>query len=253
MSTAPDATRPDTTRPDTAQLGLGDPNAAAPWVGDVASSVTPTKPRARGWIHLWSLLVAVIPGIALVVLAAATVSGAAAAATAIYTATVLGLFGASAAYHRGRWAGDRPREWMRRLDHSMIYVFIAGTYTPITVLALPSDTDLVVLAVAWSGAGVGVALTLLWPSAPRWAGVPLYLALGWVAVFVLPDLLRHGGVAVLALIITGGLIYSLGAVGFAARRPRGRPATFGFHEYFHTATVAAALCHHVAIWLLLYP
>ena len=209
-------------------------------------------PRARGWIHLWSLVVVAGPAAALVALAAARVSAAAATAAAVYAVTVLGLFGVSAAYHRGRWATDRTRDRMRRLDHAMIFVFIAGTYTPIAVFALPPDAAVVLLAVAWGGAAGGVALSA-WPGAPRWLGVPLYLALGWVAVFVVPDLLRYGGVAVLILILTGGLVYSLGAVGFATRRPRGRPAVFGFHEYFHAATVVAAACHHVAIWLLLSP
>lgn len=241
MSTGPGTLEPSTIGPAVVEPG--------PAGGAVTSRGTP---RARGWIHLWAAVVAVGPGIALVVLAATTVSATAAAATAVYAVTVLALFGASAGYHRGRWASGGTRERMRRLDHSTIYVFIAGTYTPIAVLAMSASTGPIILAVVWGGALAGVALTLLWPTAPRWAGVPLYLALGWVAVFALPDLLSVGGVAVLVLVVAGGLVYSVGAVGFALRRPHGRPATFGFHEYFHTATVAAALCHHVAIWLLLY-
>lgn len=209
-------------------------------------------PRWRGWIHLWSFVVAVAAGVPLIVLAGVTVSGAAAAAVAVYTATLLGLFGTSALYHRHAWRTERSRTLMDRLDHSMIFVFIAGTYTPITVLALAPPTDTVLLVVTWVGAVGGIVLTVAWPAAPRWVGVPLYLALGWVAVFVLPDLLARGGVAVLVLIATGGLLYSAGAAGFAFRRPRGRPAVFGFHEYFHAATAAAALCHYIAIWLLLY-
>jgi hemolysin III len=141
---------------------------------------------------------------------------------------------------------------MKRLDHSMIFVFIAGTYTPFAVLAMPPTTGAVVLAVVWVGALGGVALKFAWPHGPRWVGVPIYLALGWVAVFVLPDLLAVGGVAALVLLIVGGAFYSLGALFYALRRPRGWPATFGFHEFFHAATVVAAACHHVAIWLVLY-
>ena len=141
---------------------------------------------------------------------------------------------------------------MKRLDHAMIFVFIAGTYTPFAVLALPERTGLIVLAVVWAGALGGVVLKIAWPHAPRWVGVPFYLALGWVAVFVIPDLLHRGGVAALVLLIVGGVFYSVGAVFYALRRPVGWPNTFGFHEFFHAATVIAAACHHVAIWLVLY-
>ena len=213
---------------------------------------SPVKPRLRGWLHLWSFVVAIAAGASLISLAAATVSGLAAAAVAVYSATVLGLFGISALYHRRAWVSARARRTMKRLDHSMIFVFIAGTYTPFAVLAMPRTTGLVVLTVVWTGALAGVALKLLRPDAPRWVGVPVYLALGWVAVFVLPDLLERGGVAALVLLIVGGAAYSIGAACYAFRRPRGWPATFGFHEFFHAATVVGAICHHVAIWLVLY-
>lgn len=140
---------------------------------------------------------------------------------------------------------------MRRLDHSMIFVFIAGTYTPVSAMALPDPTRTVVLAVVWAGALGGVALQLAWPGAPRWVGVPVYLALGWVAVFVLPDLLHHVGVAALVLILVGGALYTAGAVCYAIKRPNPWPDTFGFHEFFHAATVLAAVCHYVAIWFVL--
>ena len=210
------------------------------------------KPRLRGWLHLWSFVVALAAGASLISLAAATVSGEAAAACAVYSATVLGLFGISALYHRRSWTTARSRTVMKRLDHAMIFVFIAGTYTPFAVLALPPTTGLVVLVVVWTGALGGVVLKVARPHAPRWVGVPFYLALGWVAVFVLPDLLERGGVAALVLLLVGGGFYSLGALCYAFRRPVGWPATFGFHEFFHAATVVAAICHHVAIWLVLY-
>ena len=218
----------------------------------VLSGASPVKPRARGWIHLYSATVAVAVGVTLIVLAATTVSGQAAVACAIYAATVVGLFSVSATYHRHTWTSTRSRTWMKRADHSMIFIFIAGTYTPFAVLTLPQPARTVVLAVVWSGAAAGVALKMCWPAAPRWLGVPIYLALGWVAVFVIPDLLHGGGVAALVLLLAGGALYSVGAVFYATRRPRGWPATFGYHEYFHACVSAAAICHCVAIWLVLY-
>jgi hemolysin III len=142
---------------------------------------------------------------------------------------------------------------MRRLDHSMIFLFIAGSYTPVAVLAMDRPTAEWVLAVVWTGALAGVALKTLWPYAPAWVGVPIYVALGWVAVFVLPDLLHNAGVAALVLLLVGGALYTVGGVMYAVRRPDPWPSTFGFHEFFHAATVLAAICHHVAIWLALFP
>jgi hemolysin III len=206
----------------------------------------------RGWIHFWSAGVAGVVGIALIVLAATTVSAAAAVSCAVYAATVVGLFSISATYHRHTWTSVRARTWMKRADHSMIFVFIAGTYTPYAVLALEQPARTVVLAVVWAGAAGGVALKMLWPSAPRWLGVPIYLALGWVAIFVMPGLLHGGGVAALVMIIVGGVLYSVGAVFYATRRPRGWPATFGYHEFFHACVTAAAICHCIGIWVVLY-
>ncbi len=210
------------------------------------------KPKLRGWIHLWSLVVAVAAGATLIALAASTVSGQAALGTSVYVATVLGLFGVSALYHRRTWNTLGARTWMRRLDHSMIFVFIAGTYTPFAMLAMRPTTGTIVLAVVWSGALGGVTLKLAWPNGPRWVGVPVYVALGWVAVFVLPQLLAHAGIAALVLLLTGGLLYTVGALFYATRRPDPWPATFGYHEFFHSAVSLAAVCHHVAIWLALY-
>ncbi len=210
------------------------------------------KPRARGWIHFWSFVASVLTGTTLVALAAVTVSPRAAVGTAVYSVTVSGLFGVSALYHRRTWHSRRVQMWMKRLDHSMIFVFIAGSYTPFALLAMPERTGNVVLAVVWTGALLGVALKMAWPDSPRWLGVPLYLALGWVAVFVLPDLLQRAGGAALVLLLVGGLFYTLGGLAYGVRRPNPWPTTFGFHEVFHTATVLAALCHYVAIWLTIY-
>jgi len=210
------------------------------------------KPRARGWIHFWSFAASVLTGTTLVVLAAFTVSGRAAFGTAVYSVTVSGLFGVSALYHRRTWHRPVAQRWMKRLDHSMIFVFIAGSYTPFALLAMPERTGYGVLAVVWTGAALGVTLKMAWPDAPRWVGLPLYLALGWVAVFVLPDLLARAGVAAVVLLLVGGLFYTLGGLTYGLRRPDPWPSTFGFHEVFHAATVLAALCHYVAIWLTIY-
>jgi hemolysin III len=210
------------------------------------------KPALRGWLHFWSFLVSIVAGTLLVVIAASTVSRRAAAATAVYATTVLGLFGVSALYHRRHWATQRARSTMRRLDHSMIFLFIAGTYTPFAMLAMPERTGIVVLVGVWSGALAGVALKLIWPNSPRWVSVPIYIALGWVAVFVMPSLLSYAGVTVFVLLMAGGALYTLGAVCYATRWPDPWPEVFGHHEFFHAATVLAAMCHHTAIWFTLY-
>jgi hemolysin III len=211
------------------------------------------KPRLRGVIHYWSFLVSVATGATLISVAAATVSAKAALATSVYGATVLGMFGVSALYHRRWWTSLRVRAWMKRLDHSMIFLFIAGTYTPFMLLAMPPSAGYVVLAVVWTGAIAGVALKLLWPNAPRWLGTPIYIALGWVAVFVFPDLVAHAGPGALVLLLVGGFFYTLGAVFYATRWPNPWPHVFGHHEFFHAATVLAAASHYIAIWLAMYP
>jgi hemolysin III len=209
------------------------------------------KPLLRGWLHTYAFFVATVAGIVLCSLAATRPGTAALVSSAVYSVSVCGLFGVSALYHRRVWS-RRGFALMRRLDHSMIFIFIAGTYTPFSALLLPSDRATVILAVVWTGAVAGVAMKLAWPHAPRWASAPLYVALGWVAVFVLPDLLHAGGVAVLVLLLLGGAAYTVGAVFYALRRPTGWPAYFGHHEFFHACTVVAALAHHVALYLAVF-
>jgi hemolysin III len=165
--------------------------------------------------------------------------------------TICGLFGTSALYHRRVW-GPRGYAIMKRLDHSMIFLFIAGTYTPLSFLMLPRRTATIVLAVVWGGALLGVLLQMAWPRAPRWLSVPPYIALGWVAIFVLPDLLHRGGVVPLTLLLAGGVIYSLGALCYALKRPNPWPRTFGHHEFFHAATLIAATCHHIAVYYAVF-
>lgn len=217
----------------------------------IAPSV-PLKPRMRGWLHLWSLVGSVFACAALISVAGALVGASAAVATAVYTLTTFGLFGISALYHRHTWVDPARRRLMKRLDHSMIFLFIAGTYTPFTLLAMSQPTGYVVLGVVWGGAVAGVALKMLWPTAPRWLGVPIYIALGWVAIFVLPELAHNAGVAALVLLLVGGALYTVGSVFYATRWPNYWPKTFGYHEFFHACTVAAAITHYIAIWLAMY-
>ena len=209
------------------------------------------KPRMRGWLHFWSFVVSIVSGAVLVAVAAALVGAGAALATAVYAVTILGLFGVSALYHRYTWRTPRARAIMKRLDHSMIFLFIAGTYTPVAALAMDPATARWVLTVVWGGALAGVVLKTAWPHAPSWLAVPIYMALGWVAVFVFPELLQNGGVAAFVLLLAGGALYTAGAVFYATKWPNPWPHTFGYHEFFHAATVLAALCHLVAVWLVL--
>jgi hemolysin III len=205
----------------------------------------------RGWLHTYAFFVAIAAGAVLTALAASRPGAAPLVSCLIYSVTVCGLFGVSALYHRRKWT---PRAWavMRRLDHSMIFVFIAGTYTPFSVLALRGTTQTVILATVWIGALAGVGLKLVWPHAPRWASTPLYIALGWVAIFVMPEVLHTVGVTSMVLLLAGGVAYSVGAVFYALRRPNPWPTVFGHHEFFHACTLVAAICHMIAIYFALY-
>nr|WP_063021628.1 hemolysin III family protein [Nocardia niwae] len=203
----------------------------------------------RGWIHTWAVGVAAIAAVVLIA-TAATISATAGWSTLIYGITVCGLFGVSAVYHRVTWPTARARIRMKRADHSMIFLFIAGSYTPFALLGLPGRTGQTLLAVVWAGALAGVALKLLWPAAPRWVGVPLYLLLGWAIVPVAGQLNGQIGIAPLILLLIGGLFYSGGAILYATKWPNPWPTVFGHHEFFHAATVLAALTHYAAVWLV---
>jgi hemolysin III len=209
------------------------------------------KPRMRGWLHFYAFFTALAGGIVLTAIAAVRPGIAPVVSVAIYSVSVCALFGVSALYHRRVWS-ERGYQVMRRLDHAMIYIFIAGTYTPFCALLLTPGKAAVLLAVVWGGALAGAATSLIWPHAPRWVSAPLYLALGWVAIAVLPDLLRAGGVTALVLLLAGGAIYSVGAAFYALRRPNPWPEVFGHHEFFHACTIVAAVCHQIAIYFALF-
>ncbi|SCF48400.1 hemolysin III [Micromonospora matsumotoense] len=205
----------------------------------------------RGWLHTYAFFVALVCGTVLCAVAATRPGWAPLVSCLIYSVTVCGLFGTSALYHRRVWS-ERGYQIMRRMDHSMIFVFIAGTYTPLCVLLLDRRMATLMLGLVWGGALAGVAVKLIWPHAPRWVSAPLYLALGWVSVAILPQILRQGGVTVLVLLAAGGAIYSVGAVFYALRRPNPWPTVFGHHEFFHACTLIAALCHHIAIYFAVF-
>ena len=185
------------------------------------------------------------------VLVALAPSGEARVASLIYGAGLCALFGGSATYHRWRW-DPRWRPLLRRIDHSTIFVFIAASYTPIALLVLHGTTQAVVLAGVWAGAAGGVALSIFWIDAPRWLAAATYLALGWVALIALPQLVGGLASAPLILLAAGGVLYSLGAIVYATGRPDPWPATFGFHEVFHVLVILAATTHVVAMagWVL---
>jgi hemolysin III len=204
------------------------------------------RPRLRGWLHLVAAPVALVAGIVLI--ACGTHHR---IAVSIYTVSVVGLFTTSALYHRVTWT-PRARKLMKRLDHSMIFVLIAGSYTGFAAAALSGRDQEVVLTVVWIGAAFGVGFRVLWPSAPRWVLTPAYIALGWVAIFFMGSIITGGGVAAAVLMIVGGAFYSLGAAAYATRRPDPSPTTFGYHEVFHACTLVGALCHYIGIWLALY-
>jgi hemolysin III len=203
----------------------------------------PVRPRLRGVSHTYAFFAAVLGGAVLVVLAP---SGRAAFAGVVYATSLAGLFGISTLYHRVTWR-PRARSLMRRLDHSMIFVFIAGTYTPFALLVFTGALGTAILVVAWTGAIGGIVLSVAWPGAPRVVKAAVYLSLGWISVVAVPQLLAHAGVGAVILIAAGGALYSAGAVVYALRRPDPLPATFGYHEVFHALVIGAAGAHFAAV------
>jgi hemolysin III len=205
-------------------------------------------PLLRGVLHLWAFWFALVAAVLLAVLAPA---GTPRLAAIIYGSGLCLLFAGSATYHRWRWS-PRLRPLLRRIDHSMIFVFIAASYTPVALLVLEGGLRWVVLAGVWAGALAGVALSVAWISAPRLLVACSYVALGWFAVISIPQLVARLPVAPLVLLLAGGLLYTAGAIVYAAQRPDPWPSTFGFHEIFHAFVILAALAHFVALagWVI---
>lgn len=200
------------------------------------------KPLLRGWLHLGAAPLALIAGMALVVFAP-TLAGR--VSSAIFTLTAVMLFGTSAVYHRGNWS-PKAQAVLRRMDHANIFLIIAGTYTPLSVILLDHDTAVVALSIVWGGAILGLLSRILFLNAPRWVYVPMYVALGWVAMAYIGPFYDAGGPAVVALIAAGGVCYTVGAVFYGFKWPGPSARYFGFHEIFHSLTVAGFTCHYIA-------
>jgi hemolysin III len=209
-----------------------------------------TKPRLRGVSHQWAFFVSLVTGTVLVVIAP---SGKATWAALIYSVAVAGLFGVSALYHRVNWTSPAARKRMRRLDHTMIFVLIAGTYTPFAVLALNPPLSTILLIVVWGGAVLGAGLKLVWIDAPKWLIAATYIAVGWVAVAAMPQMIDHVGVLPTILVAIGGVLYTVGAVVYARQRPDPVPGVFGYHEIFHALVIVAAAVHYAVVAIYVVP
>jgi len=228
---------PEPSGPDVPQLPLLEAAAV-----DAAVEI---KPTWRGWIHAATFPVAVVAGVILIVVA----DGAPAKwAAAVFMLTSMLLFGNSALYHRFDWS-PKVKVLLKRIDHANILLLIAGTYTPLAVLALPPSKGVLLLSLVWGGTLIGILFRVFWINAPRWLYVALYLLLGWAAVMYIVDLM-NANFAMMVLVIVGGLLYTGGAIVYALKKPNPWPGHFGFHEIFHVCTVLAFLCHWTACLLI---
>jgi hemolysin III len=218
-----------------------------------AALIAPTtvlpKPRWRGVSHQYAFFASLVAGVILVVVAR---NGRAMLASAMYAFSLSALFGVSALYHRGAWTARAERR-MQRLDHSMIYVLIAGSATPFGLLTLSGTLATTLLAIVWGGAAVGIVMKLFWIDHPRWLSPVLYMVLGWAGVVMLPELVDQIGWAPASLLLAGGVLYSIGAAVYAFRRPDPAPAVFGYHEVFHALVIAAATAHYLVVAVYVLP
>src|SRR5918996_2264462 len=229
-------------------------DAAAQRVADArdaaAQFIERQKPRLRGVSHQWAFFVSLIAGAALI-LAAPTPR--ATIAAGIYAVSLSALLGVSALYHRVNWVRPAVRRWMRRLDHSMIFLLIAGTTTPFCLLVLTGTLAEALLIAVWAGAAAGIVVELIWVEAPKWVSVIVYLSVGWIGAIGYPAIIVTAGIGAGILIALGAALYTAGAVVYARQRPDPRPATFGYHEIFHVLVIAAAIAHFAAIALYALP
>src|SRR5438270_1421218 len=213
------------------------------------AAVEAVKPRLRGVLHQYSFFVALAGGAVLIIVAHGARTR---VAMTVYALSVAGLLGTSALYHRRDWT-DRARMWMRRLDHSMIFVLIAGTYTPFALLVLHGGIATAILITVWAGALAGIVLNLVWVTAPKPVTAAVYITIGWVAVAAMPQLAHAIGAVGVGLVLGGGILYTIGAVVYALRRPNPLPGVFGYHEVFHALVVAAAVAHFTAVAIYALP
>jgi len=217
--------------------------------GNGEPSPITVKPRLRGVFHEWCFYAAIPVGLTLG-LVADTTRGRIAAS--VFAASVVGMFGASALYHRMNWSPSL-RPWLRRLDHAGVFGLIAGTYTPFGLLVLHGAWRITVLAVVWSGVFAAIVLRFVWVSAPKWLGALIGLALGWVGIVVFPQILSRTGIVPSLLVLAGGLSYTVGAIVYAVRKQDPRPTIFGYHELFHVLVVAAVGCQYAAVAFFVVP
>lgn len=215
-----------------------------------ADALAAVKPKLRGVSHEWAFFMSLGFGVTLIILAE---TPKATLAVAIYAVSLSALFGTSALYHRVNWRRPQVRQWMRRLDHSMIFFLIAGTYTPFALLVLNGTLAMAILVVVWIGAIAGAIVEMIWIDHPKWASALIYLSLGWVAVAAFPELWSAMGVGGTLLVAFGGLLYTAGAVVYAVQRPNPNPAIFGYHEIFHLLVIAAAVAHFSAVAFFALP
>jgi len=226
---------------------VSDAASGARQASDLAQHlIEEVKPRLRGLLHAAIAPVALAAGLVLVLTSA---PGSPRLGAAVFAGSALTLFTVSALLHRGHWPPHTNR-LLSRLDHACIFLLIAGTYTPFTLLLLEGTSQAVMLAVAWGGALLGATFRLIWTDAPRWLYTPVYIALGWASVFFIDDFLTQGGVTVVALIVAGGLLYTIGGIVYGLRRPNPFPSWFGFHEVFHAFTVVAFAAHYTGVSVL---
>lgn len=218
---------------------------ALPLLDEAESYPSEVKPSWRGWIHAGTFPLTIAAGIVLIALADGPVAK---WASAVFMVASMLLFGNSALYHRINWS-PKTKVILKRIDHANIFLLIAGTYTPISLLALPLDKGIILLIAVWSGALLGIGFRVFWITAPRWLYVPLYVLLGWAAVAFIGDIFAANAAAMI-LVIVGGLLYTAGSVVYGFKKPNPWPGHFGFHEVFHTLTVLAFLCHWTAALLV---